>query len=186
MIFKAIEFAAKAHSGQFRKGTNIPYIFHLMNVMKTLCDANVSENLIVAGILHDVLEDTKSTKEDILIHFGEEVLDLVVGESEPNKSLPWKVRKQYSIRFFEQDATEEQLIIACADKCDNASSILEDYIKHGDFLWERFNAGKDDQIWYYSSISSVIQKRATDFGEPLLSLANNLKFYVDTLIKESK
>lgn len=182
MIFQSIEFVAKAHSGQFRKGTNIPYIYHLMNVMKILCDVEVDQKLIVAGILHDVLEDTNTSKEEIEYLFGNDVLSLVEGESEPDKSLPWKVRKQYTLRYFKQDATDDQLIIACADKIDNARSIVEDYEKIGDDFWKRFNAGKKEQLWYYTSLSEILTERAETGSPTLKKLSVLLKDIVLQLI----
>ena len=81
-IQKAIVFATLAHEGQCRKGTNIPYIVHPMEVMQILTANGCNETVILAGILHDTLEDTQTTPEDILHIFGQEVLDLVLGESE--------------------------------------------------------------------------------------------------------
>ena len=86
MIFKAIEFSTKAHSGQCRKGTKIPYITHPLNVAKTLIQLECSEPVIVAGILHDTLEDTRVTFDELLEIFGKEIADLVNSASEPNRS----------------------------------------------------------------------------------------------------
>ena len=77
MIFRAIKFAADAHEGHYRKGTNIPYISHLMNVMKILCENNCSDEVVVAGILHDVVEDTPITIEQVERKFGKTVADMV-------------------------------------------------------------------------------------------------------------
>ena len=85
MIFEAIRFAAEAHSGQYRKGTNIPYISHLINVMKILCENNCKEEIIVAGVLHDVLEDTPVKVEELEANFGTEVAFLVIGATETEK-----------------------------------------------------------------------------------------------------
>jgi (p)ppGpp synthase/HD superfamily hydrolase len=69
MIFKAIEFAAKAHAGQYRKGTKIPYICHPMNVCQILASLKCSPEVMAAGILHDVLEDTRITGNGIILHW---------------------------------------------------------------------------------------------------------------------
>ena len=132
----ALCFAANAHSGQYRKGTNIPYISHLTNVMKILCENNCTEEVIVAGILHDVVEDTPVTIEEVEAIFGREVAFLVRGATEVQKlvkirkdsdEVSWKERKQHTVHFLTEDATPDQLLVSSADKLDNLRSILDDY-----------------------------------------------------------
>ena len=97
MVEKAIVFAAKAHDHQKRKGTDIPYITHPFAVGMLLQKEKCSEEVIVAGILHDTLEDTETTFEDLTEMFGLRVANLVQAASEKDKSLPWEVRKQQTI-----------------------------------------------------------------------------------------
>ena len=96
LIQKAIIFATKKHEGQKRKGTDIPYIIHPMEVMQILTAMDCSQNVIIAGILHDTLEDTDTTPEEIKEVFGNAVLAIVQTESE-DKSKTWKERKQRTV-----------------------------------------------------------------------------------------
>jgi len=100
MIFKAIEFAAKAHAGQYRKGTRVPYLVHPLNVAKILIDSGCSDVVAVAGILHDTVEDTPITLDEIRKHFGQAVAELVAGASEPDKSDTWENRKKHTIEYL--------------------------------------------------------------------------------------
>ncbi len=154
MIFQAIEFAAKAHSGHFRKGTRIPYIIHPLGVAKILIDHGCSEEVVVAGILHDTVEDTPITPEDIRRSFGERVAQLVRDVSEPNKSDTWENRKRHTIEHL-KTAPRDVLLVSLADKLDNIRAIRDDYAKLGDSLWPRFNRPKESQKWYYRSLAEV-------------------------------
>jgi (p)ppGpp synthase/HD superfamily hydrolase len=100
MIFKAIEFSTKAHTGLYRKGTKIPYITHPLNVAQILIEYECPESVVTAGILHDTLEDTQATVDDIRDAFGYEVADLVNAVSEPNKSDTWENRKAHTIKHL--------------------------------------------------------------------------------------
>jgi (p)ppGpp synthase/HD superfamily hydrolase len=154
---KALEFAFKAHEGQHRKGGNIPYIVHILDVMKYLLYENAPKEVIIAGILHDVLEDTDYKKED-LNQFGEEVVKLIEFCSEPGNTVDatnmketWKQRKEHSIKIL-KTATRNQALILLADKLSNITAIQEDLLVIGDELWDRFNANKEDIAWYYREI----------------------------------
>lgn len=175
IIFNAIEFAAKAHSGQFRKGTKVPYIVHPLGVAKTLIELNCSGEIIVAGILHDIVEDTHFTTEDIRNSFGEKVAELVESASEPDKSDSWENRKKHTIDYL-KTAPIDTLLITCADKLDNIKSTREDYEKLGESVWSRFDRPKKDQGWYYNSLVSVLESRIS--GEPGLYLVKQLKLEV--------
>ena len=155
-IHEAIIFATLAHEGQVRKGTNIPYIVHPMEVMQILTNNDCDETIIVAGILHDTLEDTPTTPEDILQNFGQDILDLVQSESE-DKSKTWQERKQDTINHLENASKEIQLI-CCADKLSNIKSIYADKLLLGDDVFNRFNAPKDKVEWYYKGIAGALTK----------------------------
>ena len=181
MVFKAIKFVAEAHQGHYRKGTNIPYISHLMNVMKILCENGCDKEIITAGILHDVVEDTSVTIEQVEHLFGKRVATLVAGASEPehmrngkDEKTSWRLRKQHTIEFVTREATLEQLLVSCADKLDNAEAIRQDFARIGEKIWERFNAPKPDQQWYYTSLAAAFEQRSTEFGEPLSKLSQRL------------
>lgn len=153
-IQKAIIFATLKHLKQKRKGTEIPYIVHPMEVMQILTDLDCSEKTIIAGILHDTLEDTETTPEEILKEFGEDVLSLVKLESE-DKSKTWKERKLETINHLKTAMLDVKLI-CFADKLSNLRSIYRDNLDIGDKIWERFNATREDLHWYYKGIIDVI------------------------------
>lgn len=187
MIFTAIQFAAKAHSGQYRKGTNIPYISHLINVVKILCEYHCKEEVIVAGILHDVVEDTPVTIDEVEAGFGPGVAFLVRGATELQKidktrsasdRESWRERKQHTLDFIRNDATPDQLLVSAADKLDNLRAIGDDYRRLGEELWSRFNAGKEEQKWYYSGLAEAFAARSTAIGEPLKGISDELSVLV--------
>lgn len=155
-IHKAIIFATKAHEGQNRKGTNIPYIVHPVEVMQILTDNKCQESVIIAGLLHDTLEDTSTKAEDIFTNFGQAIYDLVKSESE-DKSKTWKERKQATIDYL-VNATKEVQLICCADKLSNIKSIYADKLTIGEKVFERFNAPKDQIRWYYQEIANALTK----------------------------
>ena len=156
VIQKAITYAAIKHEGQKRKGTNIPYIIHPMEVMQILTAMDCSQDVIIAGILHDILEDTGTKPEEIRETFGDTILALVQSESE-DKSKTWKERKRATIDELQTASTETRLV-CFADKLSNIRSMLIDKEAIGAKLWERFNASKEDIEWYYRSIAEVLKK----------------------------
>lgn len=191
MIFRAIKFVAEAHEGHYRKGTNIPYIYHLMNVMKILCESGCDDEIIVAGILHDVVEDTPVTPAMVERKFGKRVANIVAGASEPEKTdkdnaweASWKERKIHTINYLTNEATLDKLLVSGADKLDNARAIKQDYEKHGEPFWNRFNAGKEEQKWYYQSLAEAFLKRGKEFGQPLQQIAEELDKVVAAIFKQ--
>jgi len=154
LIHEAIIFAARKHAGQARKGTDIPYITHPMEVMQILTENGCTEKVIIAGILHDTLEDTKTSPSEIMDLFGEDVLKIVMAESE-DKSKTWKERKQATIDRL-SEASIEVKMVCLADKLSNLRSMAADKAAVGDKLWERFNAPKDDIEWYYRGIFELM------------------------------
>ncbi|MDE0552863.1 MAG: HD domain-containing protein [Candidatus Poribacteria bacterium] len=156
-IEEAIEIAAEAHQGQYRKGTRTPYITHPYAVGLILMEAGCSAAMIVAGILHDTVEDTDLTLEFIQAHFGEYVAGIVDGCSE-NKSLRWRARKTERIEALRQ-ASPEVCTVTCADKLHNLRTIISEYDVIGDAVWDRFHGGVEDQAWYYRSVLDAISER---------------------------
>jgi (p)ppGpp synthase/HD superfamily hydrolase len=151
LVEKALQEASKAHLGQVRKHTDIPYITHPVAVGMMLQKAGYSEEVIAAGILHDTVEDTDFTLEDIKHEFGTKIAEIVEGCSEPDKSLSWEERKAHTIEFL-KTASADIRAVACADKLHNLRSIWNDYDKIGEAVWERFNRGREQQEWYYRNI----------------------------------
>jgi hypothetical protein len=159
LIDEAIEFAALKHNGQYRKGTDIPYISHPYGVGMILFKARCNEEQIIAGILHDTLEDTDTTPSEIEEKFGPNVLKFVRSCSEPNKGASWLERKQHTHEFLKK-ASLEIREVACADKLHNLRAIKRDLIKYGDVIWNKFNARYTDQKWYYEGIVEALGYRS--------------------------
>ena len=147
LINKAIEFAAEAHSGQMRKGTDIPYITHPLAAMEILKQLGCSGEVQAAGVLHDTLEDTSATAEQLTELFGERITGLVQGVSE-NKALSWEERKAHTVEEL-KTASPELCAVVFADKLANIRSMVSDYQVLGDGLWSRFNRGRDKQLQVY-------------------------------------
>lgn len=158
LIFRAIAFAAAAHAGQYRKGTQVPYIVHPLNAARLLLMAGCAEHVAAAAVLHDVLEDTQATFSTLEERFGRRVAELVRNASEPDRLASWEDRKRHTIAFL-GEADEETLLVAIADKLDNIRSIREDIALRGEISWSRFNRGRDAQEWYYRSLQRVFTAR---------------------------
>lgn len=162
MVEKAMIFAAKAHSGATRKGTDIPYIVHPMEVGAIAASITGEREVIAAAILHDILEDTAVTEAEVEKEFGSEVLRLIKSDSEDKREdLPpeetWKIRKEETIDYLKNVADRKEKIIAISDKLSNIRAIYCDYIVLGDELWKRFNQkDKNEHAWYYGSFKETL------------------------------
>lgn len=145
-------FAIKAHQGQVRKSDKEkPMIIHPINVADILREYGYDDNVVAAGYLHDVVEDTKYQEEDILKEFGEDITSLVMGASEKDKSLSWEERKEAVIKEI-KDLDLRHKAIICADKISN----LEDFniisMIKGEYDFSSFRRGYDKQKWYYQEV----------------------------------
>lgn len=159
-INEAIRFATERHAGQKRKGTDTPYIVHPMEVMTILSSMNAEEETMIAGVLHDTVEDTETTIDEIERLFGSRVSRLVELHSE-DKSKTWQERKKIAIdRANKANIEEKKLILA--DKLSNLRAICRDYELHGEELWKRFNAGPEKQAWYYGAMADALEALAED------------------------
>lgn len=177
-LFEAIEFATCAHRGQFRKGTRLPYILHPLRVGQILIEAMVDLEIVLAGILHDTLEDTPTTRLQIADRFGERVARTVESVTEPDKSQPWHVRKEHTIGAL-QHADGDTLLVACADKLDNVRSMTRGERRDGPEFWQRFRRPRDEQAWYYREIDRVLRARSS--ADPLATLTLRLSRSVEEL-----
>jgi hypothetical protein len=151
LIDLAIEYAAKAHKSQYRKGTDIPYVSHPLAVGMILLQAGCKEDVVTAGILHDTLEDTDAKEEELLRLFGPKVLDMVKGCSEPDKGASWEERKQHTLDSLKHAPLSIRQV-ACADKLHNLRSIKRDLSTLGEKAWDKFNRGRESQQWYYTEM----------------------------------
>lgn len=180
-IFDAIEFAARAHSGQFRKGTRIPYIVHPLAVARILIEKDAPEDVIVASVLHDVVEDTHVSLDAVRAAFGDAIASLVDGMSEPDRSDTWENRKRGTLDFMET-APQGVLLIKVADQLDNIRGIRADYMLQGEAVWRRFNRGREKQKWYHEGLADVLVRRLTT--EPGSLLAQEFDANVRALFGE--
>lgn len=155
-IHKAVMFAAKAHTGQTRKGNDIPYIYHPMEVLQILTEMECDEDVKIAGVLHDTVEDTDTTIEDIKAEFGDNVASLVGGHTE-DKSKTWVERKATDLSSLKSGNIGLKAIVF-ADKLSNILSLYDDYKVLGDVVYDRFNANKDMQAWYYGELLKVFDE----------------------------
>lgn len=162
-IKKAGEFAIDAHIGQVRKNEAIPYVSHLFDVAGILIDNRFSENLIIAGLLHDIMEDTKKTKDDILGLFSEEqgqkIIEIILADTETDTNASWKERKQATIDLAQSTCETEGLLLICADKIANLGSLNKALDIFGDKTWDFFNSGKENQIWYYTALFTILKNK---------------------------
>jgi (p)ppGpp synthase/HD superfamily hydrolase len=168
VFFEALDFAIKAHSNQCRKGTQIPYIVHPVSVARILYEYGCSDELTIAGLLHDTVEDTPVSMDEIEKLFGSRVAFLVEAASEPDKSDTWENRKKHTIEYL-REAPDDILILACADKLDNIRAIRRDFQVEGEALWERFNRPKESQGWYYNELAKVYGEKNKHSQTPLFS-----------------
>ena len=149
---KAKIFAINAHQGQIRKNEpDKPMIIHPLSVGKLLEDYNYSDNIVAAGYLHDVVEDTKYTIEDIEKEFGQEVANLVMSASEKDKTLSWEERKKHTIEEVKKLPLKNKLVI-CADKINNLEDLYLKFAKNGQRDFSNFKRGEEKQKWYYTNI----------------------------------
>jgi (p)ppGpp synthase/HD superfamily hydrolase len=161
---KALSYATELHARQVRKGTQIPYIAHLLSVAALVLEDGGSEDEAIAGLLHDAVEDQggAATREEIRRQFGDEVTRIVDGCSETDVTPrpPWRPRKEEYIAHLPA-ASPEVLRVSAADKLHNARAILADFRRHGDSLWDRFNAGREDTLWYYRALVNAYKAKGT-------------------------
>ena len=161
ILDRAINFAVQAHEGQFRKGTQIPYILHPMEAAAIVGSMTTDEEIIAGAVLHDVVEDTETTVEDVINLFGEQIGSYVASESEDKREdLPaestWKIRKQETLNHLSAAPVSVKMI-TLGDKLSNIRAIYRDYKSIGDALWQRFNQkDKNEHYWYYSGIAKCI------------------------------
>lgn len=172
----ALKFAKESHKGQFRKGTRKPYINHCLEVARILHKHGYSEEIVIAGLLHDTVEDTEATLEDLERLFGEEVSNLVKYVTEDKSpSLSWNERKVMYIKML-TDAPEGAVVISAADKLHNITETLEQWLKVGDAVFLVFNADKENQKWFYRSLTEMYIIRGLFFeNRALLKIAQSIR-----------
>lgn len=188
MLYKrAIEFARIAHEGMTRKGTDIPYINHPIETSLLVYDMTDDVEVVMAAVLHDVIEDTRFSKDDIIREFGERVADLVADESEDKMrhvpaSESWNARKEATIKHL-RNASLEVKMIALADKLSNMRDTMRDYSLVGDDVWLKFNQkDKKKHEWYQRGIlENTKELQETDVWKEYKELCDKVFEYGNDL-----
>ncbi len=161
---QACIFAAVAHRGATRKGGRIPYLVHPVEAAGIVAEMTDDEDLIAAAVLHDILEDTDVTYEELEQFFGSRIAGYVYGESEDKRrDLPpestWMLRKQETVDFLREKADRNARMLALADKLSNIRAIARDIDKVGDQIWERFNQkDKNKHGWMYRQTAEALRE----------------------------
>lgn len=159
---RAFRYAAKWHDGQTRKSTAVPYLSHLMAVASLVLEAGGDEDMAIAALLHDVVEDCGGMPRlrEIRRLFGPRVAKIVEGctDSFVEPKPEWLVRKTAYIEAVKQ-ADDETRLVSASDKLHNARTVLSDFRNHGDAIWIRFNGKKEGTLWYYRALSDEYAKK---------------------------
>ncbi|MFY4773534.1 HD domain-containing protein [Metabacillus sp. RGM 3146] len=179
-VDQAKRFAEQMHQGQVRKLTGKPYFTHVENVASILLKAGCSEELIAAGYLHDIVEDTSVTIDEIEEMFGSDIARLVASNTE-DKSLSWEERKRHTI-YCAADASLKEKCLLAADKLDNIKSMYDAFQKSGEEIWGHFKRGKDKQGWYYKGVTEKLFENLEAKSVPTFFFS--LKRYADELFTE--
>jgi (p)ppGpp synthase/HD superfamily hydrolase len=160
-FLNAFAFAAKKHAGQTRKASATPYIAHLMGVASLALEFGGDEDIAIAALLHDVVEDCGGAPmlKEVRRRFGSRVAKIVDGctDSDSDPKPPWRERKQTYLRHL-RDADADTRLVSVADKLNNVRSILTDYRTVGESIWERFNGGREGTLWYYQALLKEFQR----------------------------
>ncbi len=156
----SVEFALKTHAQQKRKGTDTPYVSHLLGVASLVLEHGGDEEQAMAAMLHDAVEDQGAHLEPVIRErFGARVADIVLGciDADTLPKPPWRERKETYIRHLETAGTEA-LLVSCADKVHNARAICTDVRTHGLEVFDRFKAGQDGTLWYYRTLAAAFRR----------------------------
>lgn len=157
---EALVYASELHRAQVRKGGTIPYLAHLLAVTAIVLEHGGTEEEAIAALLHDAVEDQGGppTLEAIRTRFGEDVAAIVDGCTDATTvpKPPWRERKEAYLAYL-VEASRSVRLVAAADKLQNVRAILADYQLEGEALWERFNGGREDTLWYYPAVAEVLR-----------------------------
>jgi (p)ppGpp synthase/HD superfamily hydrolase len=160
-LAEVITYGLEIHAAQRRKGAETPYIGHLLGVASLVLEYGGDEEQAMAAILHDAIEDCGANQEGIIAdRFGQRVAAIVRGctDADTIPKPPWQARKDAYIAHLEK-ASEDILMVSCADKLHNARAIFTDLQTHGPDVFNRFSAGQAKTIWYYRTLADVFHRR---------------------------
>lgn len=176
----ALIVAARLHRRQRRKGSDVPYVAHLLGVCAIVLEYGGGEAEAIAALLHDAVEDQggEATFEHIRREFGEEVAGLVAActDSWTVPKPPWRQRKEAFLERLDS-ASDGALLVAAADKLYNLRSVVAAYRQHGEATWGRFSQGRAEQLWYFESVVTLL----AGSGRVPPALAGELQRELETL-----
>ena len=162
---EALVYATQLHAAQRRKGSDIPYVAHLLAVAAIVLEDGGGEDEAIAGLLHDAVEDQGGapTRAEIRRRFGDRVTAIVDGctDADTVPKPPWRARKERYVAHV-KEAPADVRRVSAADKLHNARAILADYRAHGEALWSRFNGGREGTLWYYRALIGAYREAATE------------------------
>ena len=169
VLDKAIVFAVKAHAGTERRGKGFPYIVHPMEAVEIVATMTTDQELMAAAALHDTVEDTSVTLDDIRREFGDRVAKLVEEESDVfmegvSESDSWHERKQAAIDRLSR-ASRDAKMVALGDKLSNARIIYRDFVHKGDKLWSIFHVTDiKEHEWHYRGLAAALKELEGTFA----------------------
>jgi (p)ppGpp synthase/HD superfamily hydrolase len=159
---QALLFATRKHAGQHRKGTAVPYVAHLLGVASLVLEAGGDEDLAIAALLHDVVEDCGGAPvlKEIRRRFGKRVAHVVDGctDTDLDPKPPWRQRKEDYLKHL-RTADADTRLVSAADKLHNVRSIVATYREIGDRVWERFHGKRDGTLWYYRALVDEFRRK---------------------------
>jgi len=169
LLDRAIIYAVKAHAGTERRGKGFPYIVHPMEAVEIVATITPDQELLAAAALHDVVEDTEVTVEDLRREFGDRIASLVAAESDVmeqgvGEEDSWHARKQAAIDRLAA-APHDAKIVAMGDKLSNMRAIARDYAQKGDALWKIFHASDPrEHEWHYRGLAASLKELEGTFA----------------------
>ena len=169
LLDRAIVFAVRAHAGTERRGKGFPYIVHPMEAVSIVATITSDQELLAAAALHDTVEDTEITVDEIRSEFGERIASLVADESDQfqdgvSEEDSWHGRKQAAIDRLSR-ASHDAKIVALGDKLSNMRAIARDYAVQGDTLWTLFHAkDRSDHEWHYRGLADALRELSDTFA----------------------
>lgn len=169
LLDRAIIYAVKAHAGTERRGKGFPYIVHPMEAVEIVATITPDQELLAAAALHDVVEDTEVTVEDLRREFGDRIASLVAAESDVmvqgvSEEDSWHARKQAAIDRLAA-APHDAKIVAMGDKLSNMRAIARDYAQKGDALWKIFHASDPgEHEWHYRGLAASLKELEGTFA----------------------
>ena len=169
LLDRAIVFAVRAHAGTERRGKGFPYIVHPMEAVEIVATMTKDQELLAAAVLHDTVEDTDTTVEQIRTEFGDRIASLVASESDTmpegvSEEDSWHARKQAAIDRLAR-ASHDAKMVALGDKLSNMRAIARDYAQQGDALWNLFHVkDRKEHEWHYRGLAESLRELQDTFA----------------------